>query len=332
MAAPSPVISAVTAADLIDHACERGMDRDELCRRLAVDPAELSELDRRVPAELYARLLAQVVRELDEPSLPVVLARRTRLEAYQVMGFAIMTASSAGEALERAIRYTRLLGNAGRYELSLGDEVVVRWQAAPPRDLGWRLLHERAVCQFFASARRCIGRDFVPRRVCFRHPAPARAQEHDDYFGCAIQWRAERDEFSFATELLELRPTAANQELGAYLTARAEEMLLSVDRDDPTTRVREAIAAALAAGEPSAAAVARAVAMSERSLRRHLAAANTSFRALVDDIRRERAGSLLRTGTAVTDAAFLLGFSDPSAFSRAFRRWYGVPPRQYRSA
>jgi AraC-like DNA-binding protein len=110
-------------------------------------------------------------------------------------------------------------------------------------------------------------------------------------------------------------------------------MLARVAEQSTKERTHHALLRALASGEPSAAAIAQELGMSERTLRRRLEDEATSFREVVEMVRRHRAEQLLQEGRAtITEIAFLLGFSDPSAFSRAFRRWHQVGPREYREA
>jgi AraC-like DNA-binding protein len=120
--------------------------------------------------------------------------------------------------------------------------------------------------------------------------------------------------------------------LFAYLAQQAERLLAASQQDDSTlAHVRREVANALPNGEPAQTMVARQLAMSARTLQRRLATEGTTFAAIVEAVRRERAELLLsdRTLTA-SEVAFLLGFSEPAAFFRAFRRWTGETPQRWR--
>ena len=113
----------------------------------------------------------------------------------------------------------------------------------------------------------------------------------------------------------------------------AQHYLAALDRDDVVSRARAAILALLPEGEPSKGAVAERLAMSERTLTRRLAVDETSYRRLLDDVRRELAVAYMaEPRRSVIETAFLLGFTDQSNFARAFKRWTGETPTEYRAS
>ena len=127
---------------------------------------------------------------------------------------------------------------------------------------------------------------------------------------------------------------SANPALLEMLDAQAQQLLGQLDQRGPLSRrILQILALRITVAVPSLEEVAAEVAMSERTIQRELRTENISYRQLVEAVRKELAVQhLARPGASAVEAAFLLGFSEPSAFTRAFRRWTGAPPTQFQSA
>lgn len=149
---------------------------------------------------------------------------------------------------------------------------------------------------------------------------------HDQHFGAKIHWASTFDGVELPARLLTVRPRGENAEMSCCFLRILEKT--SRPHALVSERVRTALAEGLSSGVPAAASVARELGMSERSLRRALEEEGTTYRALLDDLRREAVLSLLQAKKSVTETAFLLGSSEASAFSRAFRRWHGTSTRE----
>ncbi len=328
-------VSVPLVHNVLRYAIGRGVSRAALLEHSSLREEDLVDLDDCVPYERMYALLEYVVRELEEPSLPVNLAESTVIENLHVMGFAVMTSSTARESLERAVRYWRLLAD-GSWELEEdGEDAVLRWVGRFPKRLGERVSDECKVASFLHHTRECSGVHVIPSRVCFRHAAPADLTRHREFFGIDPRFSESEVEFRFRlADISDKVGIKANPELNDYFVRQAETRLQDVDEGAGiVVRTRDAISRALSSGEPSCESIARRLATSERNLRRSLSGEGTSFRKLVAEVRQSRAELLLkRPRTTITQIAFLLGFSDASAFSRAFRRWCGVSPQAFRAA
>jgi AraC-like DNA-binding protein len=327
-------ITAILAAKLVGSAARRGLDPNPLFGLLGLrSPAEAT-LERRVPIETYYELWAQVTRSLRDASLPVTLAESVRIEDFGVFGFALMTAASGREALSRTVRYVRLITDSGHWELMEGRRSArLRWCREGQRTLGHRLANESAIAELVHGMRQVVGAEFSPIVVTFRHRAPAEIAAHRRFFGCPIAFGADADGFEFDRSVLESVPRAANPAMGAYLDQQVASLLGRVPSDDDLVgRARQAIATALASGVPSSTRIAKNLGLSDRGFRRRLEERNTSFRALVADVRKTRADELLKSSrVTVGEVAFLLGFAGVDSFSRAFKRWSGASPSEFRA-
>jgi AraC-like DNA-binding protein len=324
--------SAFTVANLVGFAASRGVDGAALARDLGLTREILGDPEERVPVVTLYALWESLMRELDDPALPIDVARTHRVEDLHVMGFAVMTSATIREAVRRAIRYFTLLSDSGVWSLDEGDEAVrVRWYRGGELRLGLRLANEVALAVFAHVFRQLLGRE-VPIAATFRHAGPADIRAHRRFFDGGLEFAAGEDSLSLPRDTFDLVPRDANPKLSAFFAAHAESLMPRYESATIADRVRAEFARELASGQPAMADVARRLGTSERSLRRQLEAETLSFRDLAAEVLRDRARELLRrTDSSVTDIAFQLGFSDSSAFTRACKRWFGQTPRELRA-
>jgi AraC-like DNA-binding protein len=177
------------------------------------------------------------------------------------------------------------------------------------------------------------------RAVDARHPArdsaPSRARPaHEKWFRCPVALGGAQFEMTFDASVLGRSLPRNDPLLFAYLAQQDERLLASIPQTDSTaTQVRREVTSALASGEAQQSLVARRLAMTPRTMQRRLAVEGTSFAEIVEAVRRERAELLLSDmNLTASEVAFLLGFSEPAAFFRAFSRWTGETPQRWRAA
>jgi AraC-like DNA-binding protein len=323
--------SAIVAGKMAAYAGERGLDIPTILREAGIPRDVIGDPEKRVELPALYRLWESMIRRLADPALPIQIARTYRVEDLYVMGFALMTSPSTREAVRRAIRYYALLTDSARWELDeRGETATIRFSRGGALDLGHRVANEAALAVFLHVYRQTIGED-IPAGASFRHLAPADTSAHRRFFRGDLKFGAAADSLVLDRSTLDRIPRTANPQLGAFFERHAETLLSRHEAATIADQVRDAIAAELASGQPSMAVVARRLGASERSLRRRLQDEGIGFRELCDDVLRVRAEALLRRrGTSVTDVAFLLGFSDSSAFARACKRWFGRSPSQLR--
>jgi AraC-like DNA-binding protein len=173
----------------------------------------------------------------------------------------------------------------------------------------------------------------TPREVTFRHEAPPTDRHHRESFGCPVTFGSPINGVHLTTEQLGRPMPLADDGLSAYLLAQLDDLWTRTAERSLVDDVRGAVTDALPDGPPSKSLIARRLGMSERTLHRRLAEQGESFQTLVTDVRRDAARSLLRTGRySLVEVGFLTGFSDQSAFTRAFKRWTGQTPAAFEEA
>jgi AraC-like DNA-binding protein len=301
----------------------------ELLAVLGTTEQALADPETRLDFEAFAHAWACLADMLRDEGVPFAVAEMLRIEAYDVMGFACMTAPTAREALARAARYQRLFTDGGFLELRQSKLV---WLRDGSLERGHRLLDESVVACALSHFRQVTGQVRV-QRVFFRHAAPSDATQHRSFFGAPIDFDASLCGIDFDPLTLEVVPRFANAALADHFASLGEKALADALRaTDVAARTKEVIVRELASGSPTIGLAARRLGMSERTLRRRLEEEGIVFRDLVDDLRAQRARAPLVDGRrSLSDVAFAIGFSEVSSFARAFRRWFGDTPKAYQA-
>jgi len=297
---------------------------------LPPDAATLREFDLSLDA-LDAVANAAAARAND-PNLGLHLAIRLPPGSYGLLEYIGRSAGDVRRAGERFLRYTTLLNDLVRFGFERRGEVVVLSQRVEgqPKCVG-RHAGEMFIALVVRYLREITASDWSPVRVGFAHAAPANTAEHEAWFGAPLVWERGKNFVELPASLLDRPVVSRDDRLFSMLDAQAEALL--VKPHDDLAKVKDRIRAALADGQPQLAAVARSLRMSPRTLQRRLGDRKTSFQDLVDAVRADLARVYMADKEkryTIGELAYLLGFSEISALSRAFKRWTGMTPRQWR--
>jgi AraC-like DNA-binding protein len=317
---------------LLAGAEQYGLDPRELAVLAGIGPGELDEPDARVPMSKIWTLWRLMIERIPDPSLGLHLGKQTQVRDLGLVGYTVYHSKTLRDALERICRYSRIVTEALVVRVVEDEErskfIVER---APRLDA---LLHpvDARLASALAVAREITGEPVIPIEVCFPHPSPEELGEYRKFFECRLTFDQPESVLVFRRSDFD-RPVAfADETLTGYLDTLADEMLKTLDNAVSFgERVRRAIWYDLSGGKPSVRQVATQLGVSARTLQRRLEEQGTSFANELDGLRHEMAIRLLRDRTlAVYEVAFLLGYSEPSTFYRAFRRWERRSPQEYR--
>lgn len=310
-------------------------ERAAVLRSAGIDPAAPPDAGRMIDADTYHRLLERVARDLPDASdMPLRVGAAMRCDDYGAFGLAWKTAPTLRGSLLRAVRYWRVLTSTAQFDLlpaGRGDAWFVLRRAGPRR-LGLRLSNEATLAASLAIMREVAPGPVRPTELRLRHRLPERGRVHAAWFGCPVLCDADRDGLRLPAAVLDRPNRLGDAGLSRYLAGQLDGSLAEVaPLATLADTVRRQIEGALGEGVPGLAGIAASMGLSDRGLQRRLAAEGLSFRSLLDQVRREVAeGLLLHSDHALAEIAFLSGFSEQSALTRAFRRWHGVPPAAYR--
>ena len=175
---------------------------------------------------------------------------------------------------------------------------------------------------------------FAPLAVRFRHPPPPATAAHERAFDCPVAFEADMDALLVPAAALSRPNRLGDEGITRYLLKQLDaELGQRTAGQSFADTVKDAVGQSLSEGAPRMVEVARRLGMSERTLHRRLGEEGVSFQRLVEDARRALAeGLLVQTDYSLAEIAFLTGFSEQSAFTRAFRRWLDQTPAAYREA
>jgi AraC-like DNA-binding protein len=341
------LISATYARGVLEAAARAGVPRDRLLAAAGLDAPNAAAFDAPdafVPLDRQLALWDAAAALASDPAFGLHTGAAGTPEHLGTLGHVLRSSATLGDALARAARYERLMytGFVTTVERA-GPLAVICHAALHPDTPVERQPIEYVLALIFSLCRALAGGDdpaagalpaLRPVEVRFRHAAhrdPRVAAEHARVFGAPVRFGQADNALVLPAAALDLPDPRRGPRggRGARRPRRAPAHAAH-GRDTAGGRLRAALPDLLRAGEPTLAAAARHLAMSERTLQRRLAVEGTAFQALVDAERRDLALAHLRAGRlAVGEVAFVTGFSEPSAFRRAFRRWTGTTPAAY---
>lgn len=311
-----------------------GLAIPDLAARFNLPPARLTDLTARVPHSTVVRAWDDLALLCQDPVLGLSAASVLGPTQLDLVDIVFHRASTVRAMTSSLVRYQRLFHDANDVRLSdEGSEVVARhtFTGDLPRS---RHFIEFILAMWVGRLRAVAGAERAARlRVSFRHPAAAPLSRYHALFGERVDFEASMDGMAITSDVVDEPLPAADPAMTRALEAHLDRELEKLSSTSFPERVMGQIIALIRAGSSDAFAierVARRLNVSRRTLQRRLAEEKTTFRDLVDAARRSvTLEELGRGASTLTDLAFLLGFSEHSAFSRAFRRWTGTSPAHY---
>jgi AraC-like DNA-binding protein len=322
---------------ILQFAAGYGVDIEQLCATVGLDPVLLQMPDQQIPGTLHHAVWREAVKQTGDENLGLHLGEGFNLATLGIVGYVLINCPTFKEVLEKLSRYTRLFSQGAKINFSISEGMVF-CDCEVVDDLKNYLLKEPryAIESTFVSlltaTKVLTGKSLSLYGVWFEYLPPASTTEYDRIFQTKIQFSMPINRLIFDVNCLKWSVLSRNSNLLPLFEQHAEAMLNQMDRSDRyTQQVVQAIIEQLKGELPTIDAIARQLAISTRQLQRELKTEGTSFQKLLDTIRQELALRHLKNSvTPIHDIAFLLGFSEPSAFHRAFKRWTGKTPRNYR--
>ena len=310
--------------------------RHSLYRSVGIDPEAPLDPKHMIRDAEFFELLERVAHEDDDGrSVAIRVGASMRCDDYGAFGLAFKSAIDLRGSFHRVERY-------GRVVTSIANFTVVpkngsAFMAVRPEEetrLGLKMTNELAVAAATALSREVCQHDFSPVAVFFSHEGPADLSAHQAHFKCPVHYGADRDGLEISDDLLNAGNRLGDASISEFFDTHLEKELAEfVDDSRLDQRVRIQIAQALSEGVPTISEVAGRLGMSSRTLQRRLADQGHVYQDLVDTARRDLAERLLGgTEFALAEIAFLTGYAEQSTFTRAFKRWHGQTPANYRRA
>lgn len=323
---------------LVAAATFHGIEREKLAGESGIpldafDPEQLLDPDGRVPARFVLELWDCLPRLTNNDHFGLWLAELSRGAPLTAASWLILSSSTLEAGVRQALRFQRLLHDHAASELVLDESgVTYVHRVGSGTFRAPRHAIEFGLAQLVFLVRRATGKEVLPARVQLQHARPADLALHQPIFGKNVEFGAECDTLSFDRPTCGLPIVTADPSLGELVMAHARALHARLPENASwTNRVQRLVSAELPRSMPTIDEVATRLSLPKRTLQRRLKEEGTSFEEVTDAMRRELAELYLREQRlGVQETAFLLGYSDVSAFHRAFQRWTGVTPSAWR--
>lgn len=290
----------------------------------------------KIAAQAHYDILGFVAKQVpDRAAISIRHAQAIDIDKLGTFALACKAAPNVKSVLQRMARYHTLLSDSVRYHLDMqGRSTFLRQEVLVGSGPGLVFSPEAGLSAMFHAVDQVAADKIIPALVTFQHTPPRDAHLFGEFFGCQVKFGAKADGVLFSQATVETENKLGDQALSDFLTKHLEAELRQLTPEPSLVQTtKEEIASVLSEGLPKMADVARELGLSVRSFHRRLADHGASFQTLAEDTRREIALSMLRDESCpLSEIAFLTGFSEQSAFNRAFKRWTNDTPANYRKS
>ena len=330
-----PMISIAAATGLVEAIVAAGQDPDRILRSVGLERAVFADRDAFIRAIDFARVLELTAHASGNEAFGLHFGARYHPKDVGILTYVIVNSPIMETAFGNAVRYLRVHNEAARVSSIRRARVAHLRHALPDVPFSLRRQHSAySLALGVSTIRLMVGSEWAPLEVHFEHPAPSAPADYARVFNAPVLFGRGHNALVVDRELSEREVPAADRRLYEVVRREIERLLDELPVDDPfLATVRRAIAESLRQGDPQVGGVARRLTVSVRTLQRQLRNSGIDFKRLVDDTRHRLALRYIRHRRhTLTDVAYLLGYSEMSAFDRAFRRWTRTTPRAYRQS
>jgi AraC-like DNA-binding protein len=325
-------LSILLVRALVEGVEQRGVPRERFLAAVGYDAARLEDGDARISAEEQDRLVELAIEVSRDPALGLHMGETANATTYSLVAHLIAYAATMRQAVESYLRYHRILTDQSVFRLTeQGKTARLRFDVAPSRLVCQRFHAEHTLAGLFRLVQYFGGGDGI-HGVSFEHERPEYASEYARLFNGLERFEQAESCVSFDSELLDRAQFHADAEFHAALEEQARQRMSRLDERTPHgERVFQFLLECATVERQDMSAAARALGMSVRTLRRRLREEGAIYSELAKKALAARAQRLVSDADRTIDeAAYMLGFSERSAFHRAFKRWTGMTPMEYR--
>lgn len=340
---PEPTISAGFARALMELAVGKGAGRKALAERSGIDPEDLQDQDNRIPFAKYVLLMRAGKELANDPALALHFGEAFDMAELSIVGLIGQACETMAEGFAQLDRYHRLVADIDLDDGAAGKRLVLSRAGGQlwlidtrknPND--FPEITESSFARMVSMSYRMPGEKRFISAVHVTHAAPAYRAEYDRIFQVPVVFESDRNALlmSDVSFLTFRNPSPSSRYVFGVLSERAEALLKELERSKTARgRVEHLLMPVLHTGDASMDMIAGKLGLSRQTLFRKLKAEGTTFEKVLDELRHRLALDYLSgKKVSVNETAYLVGFSEPAAFSRAFKRWTGSNPRALRTA
>lgn len=309
----------------------KGVDSNLLLQRANIDPGVFTNPEGRIPVSKMSRLWELAVEATGDEAFGLSIPPFVQATTFHALGFSLMVSATLRDVWQRIHRYYKIVSDILDIQIEeYGEESALCYVS-----ISGNTYAKEAIDAFIATmvniCNDVSNGSAKPTRVEFERAEPSNRTRFEAAFPCDIYFGTGRNKIYFTNVDLDRPLTTANRDIALKNDEVVQSYLSRLLKKSFAKRVTEEIIISLSMGEPHQEVIANGLHMSSRSLQRKLKNETTSFRALLDDVRKDLAQNYLsNSARPIIDIAFQLGFQDPSNFTRAFKRWFDMSPSAFR--
>ena len=326
-------VGSAFVARLIEVSERLGVPRAQLLQAVGLHAPYAPEA--RYPMQDVIALFDAGLALTGKTDLGLAFGQQVRPGTFHVLGYALMTCKTIGDAIALVPHYRRLVFDIGYSEMRFvctDDDAKLGWEVVSKALPYCPCLAESLMAAWFSFGRWIAGAEFPLKEVLFSHAGPIDTQAYVTFFGCPVRFGANENALVFARDLLDMSLVQADETL--HLAMR-EQARAAIERtfygNGIGPRLRQALILLMPKCEATLVKAAASLALSPRTLQRRLGEQHLQFQDVLDDTRKDMAKIYLKDPSlSMLDVALLLGYSDQSSFTRAFKSWFGDAPTSWR--
>jgi AraC-like DNA-binding protein len=328
------IVSGSVLSQLFSYLTSLKVDIDAFLRSLDLDPETVKSPDAYIPIETYLLIQDEAAEYVDDPYLGLHMGEFFETGSWSILGYMMMNCKNLGEAFEKSANYNRIIGNLIEGNANLKFNKIKATLFTPPHAPKMsRHCFEATISSTIRMMRMLTGAEVNPLQVTFTYPEPDSRSEYERIFQCPVLFGQKDNSFTIDVSVIFKPVLYANPDMLEYFENYAQEFLAEMDRQNEYARtVTKIILSKLDDEKLSIKKVAREMSVSVRTLQNRLKEEGVVFSELLTDTRQKLAKKYLLEDYSVEQITYLLGFSEPSVFRKAFKKWSGVTPRQYRES
>jgi len=320
------------------YANRMGVDFKKVARFCDFDICILNNREARVSSKSFESMWLRIV-SLSKDPYPGLNFGRQMAEHYpsgSILFTMMMNCDTIGKALQTFVRYHRIMADIIQPQFQKTGEVThLSWEISTPGFHTHSHLSEALLCTYYSILNFLSQGELTLIKACFTHAGPSDPVDKNEYqrvFNAPILFEENKNELIIETESLDIKIDLANQELYKVLERHATQIVNTMPKEKEwSNKVLKLVSDIILKGDlPDIDSISRKLAVSKRSLQGKLKNDKTCFRSLLETTRKQMAvDNLAKQDVSICETAFILGYSDQSAFNHAFKRWTGQTPKAY---
>ena len=307
-------------------------DPEPYFRKARIDPKLISDPSARLNLTSVDNVYFELFESVNDPCIGLKIACLWHPSYLSSLGYAWLASSTLYTALNRLARYVRIINDAISVSLKEEGDTLIITVSSNDREFSYYYQDDSSLAILLNMCRANYGNELNPVSVSFKHDEASSCRgEYFSFFRCPVEFGASSNQLILPLHAVNKHLASANPQLAQINDQVMIKYLADLDKDDIVQRVKAAIIDQLPSGNVTDEKISEAVYKSKRSLQRKLNEQGTTFKTILTEVRQDLALKYIHDRKlTLTEISFMLGFSEMSSFSRAFKRWTGESPKEFR--